>query len=257
MKVEYYQDCYYRVYEEAETRQLFMPIFDKVFVPPDHPNSLAGSSTCGSAVFKDPDWKIIGLSSSPWGGISSYIRPSAPDKCVQYDRENGTWDLLRPLYIALVERGIDEIIHMNPFDISDHECTEARGAISTLPLAKVTTRPNLEPLDILTLGCMFSRDGNWGLLGDDDTVSILGGEPEFMAGVIELAGGEDFLRSDFDQSWIDQYVMSAPLNHDWTFACYDCIGWPVPDVIRDLEPGKNLDRSHLSWIVEVQEDRSE
>ncbi|WP_420723406.1 hypothetical protein [Hwanghaeella sp. LZ110] len=251
MKVEYYQNCYYRVYDEMETKQLFMPVFDKIFVSPDHLNSLTSSPIRGSALFRDPTWKIIGFGSAAWGGISSYIRPSAPKKCVQHDRETDKWDLLRPLYVTLVEREVDEVIHMNRLKTSDHEHRAENGAISSLPLANTTTRANLEPLNILTSGCMFSRDGDWGLFGDDDTVTILGGEPQLMARVIELAGGEDFLRTDFDQCWIDHYVMSAPVDHDWTFACYECIGWPVPDIIRNLEPGQSLDRSHLSWINDV------
>jgi hypothetical protein len=253
MKIEYSRYSYHRIFDAAETEQLFVPIVDKVFVPDDHPNSLAGPRPFGSEIFNNADWKIIGLAGDPWYGYVNSSPRALPETCVQVDRETGHWDTLRPLYMALVERGIDEVIHMNPFELLDGGGRGSNGAITHLPITEGASRALFPegPAGIFGLGCMISRDGDWGLIADEDSVSILGGEPEFMDRVIELAGGEDFLRAEFDEFWIDRYVMSAPLSHDWTFACYDCIGWPVPDIIRNLEPGQSLDRSHLSWINDV------
>lgn len=253
MKIEYSRYSYYRIFDATETEQLFVPIVNKVFVPDNHPNSLSGPKPFGSEIFNNPNWKIVGFAGSAWYGYIRSIPRNIPAQSVQLDRETGLWDLLRPLYMTLVERGVDEVIHMNPFELLDGKGRGSNGAITTLPRTEGASRTLFPegPVGIFGLGCIISREGDWGLIGHEDSVTIVGGEPEFMDRVIELAGGEDFLRAEFDEFWIDRYVMSAPLSHDWTFACYDCIGWPVPDIIRNLEPGQSLDRSHLSWINDV------
>jgi hypothetical protein len=252
MKIMYDLESYHRIYDASESNRLFVPILEKIFVPSEQSNALTGNNPNGVELFIQKHWKSVGFDGCAWNGTTDYIPSNLPKTAVQPDR-NGTWDRMRPLFIALVEMGVDEIIHMNPFELEDTQNLGENGAVTSVPMARATAAAQYPkgPVGIFNWGCMFSRHGNWGLFGDVDSISILGGEPTFIDRVIELAGGEDFLKAEFDNAWIDTYAISPPPNHDWTFACYDCIGWSVPDIIRNLEPGQSLDRSHLSWINDV------
>jgi len=67
----------------------------------------------------------------------------------------------------------------------------------------------------------FSREGNWGLVGDLDMFSILAGEPAFIDAYYRNAGGERAAQLRF--YWFDDEAGAYKPE-----ALYEIVGWPVP-----------------------------
>ena len=231
MKVEFENDRYFRAYTVEEANGLFRAAKERIFVPQDQSRLFTKNDSL-LPFFNNPDWKCIAISSCAYESMLSESPPGVPSDLPQHyvffeDNEaSDVWDVMRPLWIALIERGIDEVLHMPVFSRGSNI-----GAIATPPgsiNAEIAYSQELF-ISMGAGGFMFSREESWGICTDLDFYTMLGGEPDFIDRIIELSGGLDILIQDLDAYWgKSSKRCEHPKNLAWM---YECAGWEVPDFI--------------------------
>ncbi|WP_420418915.1 hypothetical protein [Pacificispira sp.] len=205
MDVMYRSGHYHRRYSQRETDRLFRPTLHGIFVPEDDPNSFVKRDP-GPDLFQNRDWKIFAGLADPWGGCVTNppLGENDPRNDHFLNPESMEWEMLRPLFHALVEQEIDEIIHMggqlpepetdNPDSLDD----SFFGAVTSPPLQDATFFAySQHPAFVIGEAYMFSRNGRWGIYGSTDGFFVCGGEPGLIDRVFQLAGGEDCLKELF------------------------------------------------------------
>lgn len=239
MEIDFGSNDYNRHYNEAESEQLFLPIVDKIFLPHDDLGAIFHTPSKGACLFRNPDWKLLAINAYAWGGVRDYVPPDMPKGAAQYLSLSDSWDPMRPVWMALAEIGVDELIHMDPMNPVTGKGRAYTGAITSFPVSKaVEFIAGIYPGPIATFGkgCIFSRDGAWGIYSQEDICSIIGGEPELMNRIIELGGGEAFLKSDFDTIWHGRMYRMNPTFHRCAMNIYAYVGWEPPEFLRSWKP---------------------
>lgn len=232
MKVGFQDDRYFRAYTVEEADGLFRAAKERIFVPQNQSRLFTKNDPL-LPFFNNPDWKCIAICGCAYESmLSEAPQTGAPKDLPQRfmhfdDRESfEVWDVMRPLWIALIEREIDEILHLPVFtrwsDI---------GAIATPP-GSINGDMAFSYDLLITKGAggfMFSREESWGICTDLDFYTMLGGEPDFIDRIIELSGGLAILIQDLDAYWgRSSKRCEHPKNLAWM---YECAGWEVPDFI--------------------------
>ncbi len=254
MIVRHRPDGMVREFTHQEAELMFVPILRRVFVNPKEPGTVYGTLPLGTAAFQNPTWKIVAFHGTPTGPIFEAPMREQPERYAQYLHSEPLyrWDELRPLCIALLERNIFELIHMgtlawveeSAFHSEDRSPDQSGfndamlGAIGTFPLSRSFFQAAGDPVMACVHGSsyIFSRDASWGIWGDEDNFSVLGGEPDLIDRVLELGGGEAFWRRNFDD-WVieNQLDRNNAVSRDYLKRLYACARWEPPDYIaKDL-----------------------
>lgn len=247
MDVMHCRGYYHRRYSQRETDRLFRPVLNRIFVPYGDPKSFVNLDP-GPELFRNPEWKAFAGLSDPWsGGLSvSPLGEDDPRDVHFLKPETTDWEPLRPLFDALAEREVDEIIHMgrqlpdadtDNLDSLDHSMY---GAVTSPPLeAACAFAYSQQPAFILGAGYAFSRDGHWGLYGSTDSFFVCGGEPDLIDRAYELAGGESTLKEAFYNRFLllhgnDLWRPNLPMKSIILGMC-KFSGWdPLPEML-DLD----------------------
>jgi hypothetical protein len=269
MKVVHLGDDYWREYNYQDATRLLVPQAEKIFVPPHEPGSVYGVAPNGSAAFVNPDWKVVVLpidrdhpycfSPPPYG---------VPECCPEPpSNEPEKWDGTVPLWIALLERDIFEVIHMGPR--LNHSRTPDSYALSGDPLTTYDTTGGAigaAPLmDSIILSAdtpcfeadhastyLFSREASWGVWWTERPLSVLGGEPDLVDRVVELFGGERFYRMlvDYTVNGHAYYCKKSSLSlrglYEDVQLLYGAAGWEPPAYVVKGEDPPPLDAFNAS-----------
>lgn len=247
MDIKEYGQDFYRRYTQREAADIFLPVFNRIFLPADDKRSLLGGRDSASAVFRQSDWKTVVSIPGPWWGclISRPTEEPGPKDENFWNPETKEWEPLRPLMWTLVEFEIDEIVHMSiprepgldeTADLLDRDRKGQlvyKGAITTPPAADMLPVPHYqEPCYIVADGVVFSRDGRWGIYGDTDDFTVIGGEPDLMARYIDNAGGEEFLKACFFSAAPRVPYSPGMPGKDFLLTLCDLAGWePTPALL--------------------------
>lgn len=230
MKAVFREDAYWRRYSQEEARELFLPVVRPLILPREQAGYLKWGPTDGR-VFARNDWIRVAFDAMPCGDADWFDNITGRTDVHQHDPVSGHWYPLRPLWQAVVEDEVDEVILMHsPY-------TALHGATATIPLPLATNPVRNEPFGFFEGGVVFPRKGNWLLVGTTEEVSVLAGEPAFMEKVIDYAGGVDFLKQIFDETWEGLKRDRSPGMHNFAYCTYLAAGWEAPDYIRrDVTP---------------------
>jgi len=237
MEVEWYDDWYTKHYTREEATELFLPVQERVFVPADTPDWFAAAPSQGTALFTNPDWKVVSfvpyIGTRKDGTLFDHA-PRAPG--LWNPSGYGTWSALRPLAKTLLEFGVTELINVgapNWYEYSTSlvphimvSCLTADGfRIFEGEDFCISTEHNFQ----------FSREGNWGFLYGSDIGGYLGGEPELVDRLIELYGGEEELKTQMDWEWTEK--LGNMNRHYFTYPKngYAMCGWEMPDALKEWE----------------------
>lgn len=260
MRVVHRGDGYRREYNYQDTTRLLVPLAEKIFVPPHKPGTVYGVEPNGTAAFENPDWKVVVL---PIGRDDPYcFSPppyGVPDCCPRPPSDDPEkWDGTVPLWVALLERDICEVIQMGPRN--DGSRTPESYAWSGDPLTTydtsggaIGTTPTIETVGIVenppcfaadhVSTYLFSREASWGVWWTERPLSILGGEPDLVDRVVDLFGGETFFRLLVDYTVNGHACHCKKFNwslrgfYDDVQCLYGAAGWAPPAyVVRGEDP---------------------
>lgn len=231
MKAIFADDAYWRRYSQAEAQEKFLPIVRPLVVPDESDAGFLDLPPTSGEIFARRDWVGVAFDGLPCGASAGVPNSSGRTDVHQYSPETGRWHPLNPLWHAVIEDEVDEVILMHcPY-------TALHGATATIPLPRGPGPVEYEPYGTFMDGVVFSRKANWLLVATTDDVSVLAGEPAFMEKVIEFGGGLDFLKQQFEELWDGLEHDRDPWAHNAAYCAYLAAGWEAPDYIRrDVTP---------------------
>ncbi|NMM44438.1 hypothetical protein HH303_08100 [Rhodospirillaceae bacterium KN72] len=202
MRIEFGRVYVARHYSEEEADEQFRPIVQRLLAPGFEFRDFMRKTLRPTDMFANPDWRYLAFGSSFWDGELGAQPDERPEECLQIFKGDESWFDFAPICYALAEREITEVIH---YDLMGYQHRGTACATATSAHFADFWVGFSGDADTLSFGegLLFSRDGSWAIYGEHESPTLLGGEPDFIARVAELAGGETFLKRILDDYWFD------------------------------------------------------
>lgn len=248
MKIQLRKDRVARHYTKEEADERFRPIVQRILTPGFKCRDFFTKALRPTDMFANPNWRYLAFGSSFWEGARADPPEDRPEKCLQLFKGDEDWYDFAPICYALAEREISEVIHYDPVGYQFHGT-----ACATVTAAHFEDFEAGYSGDGLTLisgdGLLFSRDGSWAIFGEHESPSLLGGEPNFIARVAELAGGETFLNRILNETWFDHlrylaverkyplgYEFGQYMRNTYSFCGWEPFDYPEEWIEKEIVP---------------------